>query len=357
MKQRVFVIGSSSIAGWLPEFCGRGRHEAQLLVPDGLAELEELELPGRDRRDCEFVFISGHSTLSRDRGWAARLGHLGYGVRCQSAPMVALGHDKVVMKRGLERAGIPTLPWRAAHEYSAGWTGAPGVVVVKRRSGTQSEGMRIAPFGLTPAEGEYCERYQDGVEYSVNVFAHGGRAVALPPVWKGPTSPELVPPWRRTRISAPEFTESGLAATMERIAIQIARQFEADGFLEVEFLVPADGLVVVLEVNPRVSGTLRISALAAREPVFGWYDSPPVPPSVPARSYAVEVPNPGPHIVLPALGLYATSRVTVAGDSREQLAARLDQIRDAVPLHSAATAELDEAVQALPGLPLELVAG
>jgi hypothetical protein len=354
MKRRVFVTGSSSITGWLPEFCGRVRHEALLVVP---ADLDELELLGRDRHDSEFIFISGHSTLGRDRDWATRLGHLGYRIRCQSAPMVALGHDKVVMKRGLERAGIPTLPWRTAREDGAGWTDEPGLVVVKRRSGTQSEGMRIGRAGLPLGEAEYCERYQDGVEYSVNVFAHGSWAVALPPVWKGPTSRELVPPWRRTRISAPGFTQPGLAATMERTAMQIARQFAADGFLEVEFLVPADGRVVVLEVNPRVSGTLRVSALAAQEAVFGWYDKPPRQPSVPARSYAVEVPNPGPHVMLPALGLYATSRVTIAGDSREQLAARLDQIKDTVPLHRAVADDLDEAVRALPDPPLALVAG
>lgn len=344
MQHQVFVIGSASVAAWLPEFCGPSGPETLFTVPSGCAELIAV---AQQRRVREFVFVSDHATLARDRSWAVELRRLGHRVRCQSPAAVGLAQDKAAMKRELELAGVPTLPWRTHDEYSPGWPGASGAVVLKQRSGTQSEGIRIGTAVERPEPDEYSEVYQEGIEYSVNVFARSGEAVVLPPVWKGPTSQELVPPWRRTRICAPGTADHALARTLRLIARRIAAFFDADGFMEIEYLVREDGEVVVLEVNPRVSGTLRISALAAARPVFSWYADMPADPVAAAVACAVEVPNRGRQLMLPSLGLFATSRITVAGANPDDLAARIARLREIGALDRATTNLLNEALGTL----------
>jgi hypothetical protein len=353
MTPQVFAIGSTSIASWLPEFLPLGI-QPTVVVP---VHIDDLSTTVDSSADREVVLVSDHSTLPRDREWATQLARRGVRARCQSATAVAWAMDKVTMKRMLDQADVPTLPWRSADEVSPLWRQDGAPVVCKQRGGTQSEGIRIGCAADVPGADEYCEPYYDGVEYSVNVFATGTRVVALPPIWKGSTSPDLVPPWRRTRICAPFVVPADLAGVLEHISRRIALLSEADGFIEVEFLVTEDGKPYVLEVNPRVSGTLRMSALAADQRVFGWYRRPPAIQGYPPVAYAVEVPNAGSPRMLRDWGVYATSRLTVVGSDPAELGRRIRRaVRSGLVSGSAADL-LADALTRLSGSPPALATG
>lgn len=344
MRQRIHVISSDSVAAWLPEFRVPQTDRPRLAVPADRAELATWERAPGER---EFVFVSDHDTLARDLAWARELRQAGHPVRCQSAAAVGLALDKVEMKRFLCRCGVETPAWRTPRRAASGWPTAPADAVWKRRTGTQSHGIRLGSCTDTPSADEYGEVYRDGVEFSVNVFARQGFATVLPPVWKGPTSKELVPPWQRTRLCAPGTVPPDLATQLARTAADLATALEADGFLEVEYLVGDDGAPQVLEINPRVSGTLRMSALAAAAPIFSWYDARPLPESVPALRYAVEAPHSGPRFVEPERGVYATSRLTVVADTPQELLHRIDGLRALEVSDPAVDVLLDETASAL----------
>ncbi|MFD7865276.1 ATP-grasp domain-containing protein [Streptomyces sp. NPDC059783] len=343
MQSQVYVISGESVAAWLPHFCAADLTAPRLVVAGKDAGFDTV----RDVPDgAGLVFVSDHDTLARDVRWAAALRRAGRAVRCQSADAVALALDKVEMKAFLHRNEVATPAWSAPGHSVPGWPAAETEAVWKRRTGTQSQGIRLGLTTERPADDEYGELYREGVEYSVNVFAGPGGVTALPPVWKGPTSRELVPPWRRTRLCGPTAVGPGLARHLTGTAARLARDLGADGFLEVEYLVGDDGEPHVLEINPRVSGTLRMAALAAAEPVFSWYDAPAPPGALPALRHVVEVPNPGPQLIVRELGVYATSRLTVAGDTPEELADRIGGLHELGLLPGFATRLLGDAATA-----------
>src|SRR6185369_16359938 len=86
--------------------------------------------------------------------------------------------------------------------------------------------------------------------------------------WKGATSRALVPPWRRLRLCPYPPLPAGLEALLRADARALADAIDTAGFVEIEYLVTADGRRVVLEINPRVSGTMRIASLATGIPIF-----------------------------------------------------------------------------------------
>jgi len=339
MTGQIFALGSVSVSAWMPEFLQPIERQTSIIVP---RDYDELSVEVQRSPTAEVILLSDHATLTRDLEWAETLSDRGRIVRCQSAAAATAARDKVALKQVLAARGIPTLPWRSADSpYGGGW---PTPAVVKRRNGTQSEGIRLALPEERLAKGEFAEPYRDGIEYSINAFSHRGGLAVLPVVWKGRTSQQLVPPWMRPRLCGPGTADPTVTAQLIDLTAKIAAVLHPDGFFEVEFLLADDGEPYVLEVNPRVSGTLRISALAAGRPVFAWYADPPAQLHQPASACAAEVPNPSPqHITVPELGLYATSRVTVAAADPAPLAERIVQISQAGLLPEQAVAALSDA--------------
>jgi ATP-grasp domain len=342
---RCFAV-SGSVAEWLPVFLDpRDAPAARLFAPDDPSELRSA---APRRAGGELVFVSDHDTLERDARWARLLRSEGHQVRAQTESALRVCLDKTAMKRLLAAHRIPTLPWRTATEASPGWR-ETGPETVKKRRGTQSQGIRIGAPGEPLGHDEYSEPFAYGTEYSVNVFTLDGASVLLPPVWKGHTNLDLVPPWRKARACGPELVDPVLAAELTRITRRVVDAIRPEGFAEIEFLVTEEGTVAVLEINPRVSGTLRGSALAAGEPVFSWYGRPPRTTSVPATACSLEVPNTGPHLLLPRLGVYATGRLTLSAATYPLLADRVAELRDLVTLSGPTIHQLDEGLAALRG--------
>ena len=61
---------------------------------------------------------------------------------------------------------------------------------------------------------------------------------------------------------------SGIVNQMNDIAVRVAKLIENIGFMEVEFIVDSSGKVLILEINPRVSGTLRMASMACDSMCF-----------------------------------------------------------------------------------------
>jgi hypothetical protein len=316
----VHLVAPPSVAAWLPHFQAPGDPAPLVLGAGPTVDVAAV------RRACAgqpAAFLSAHETLLRDRALADHLSLEGYRIRCQSHRATVLGVDKLMMKEFLRSAGFATLDWQDSRRRAeVGWSGP---TVVKSRYGTQSAGIRLVstPAGV-PSEADLREPYCAGVEYSVCVYRDDDRCLALPPVWKGATRPDLLPPWRRLRLCPAPAASPVLLDNLTTLSLRIAERAEVTGHLEIEYLVPADGEPVVCELNPRVSGTLRLAAMAAGLPVFSPDELPTGVGCAAPRRSAAEAPYDGPVRCDPAGGVFATSRLTVVTDRVEDLPGALD---------------------------------
>jgi hypothetical protein len=257
---------------------------------------------------------SSHSSLLRDCDIAGELRGAGMVVVAQNRGCAEIGLDKTRMKRFLESAGF-SVPSSVSTDKR--W-------VVKRCGGTEAAGMRLEREVPALEPGEFAEQFIDGDEFSVVLFAWGGRVITFPPVYKGPTRIDLIPPYRRPRVCPAPESFARHCQALRSVARGVAVAAGCEGWMEVEFVLTTAGEPVILEFNPRVSGTMRLSAMASRVPVF---DLPHLMGSVPddirAVRYGAELPWRGSPIANPAADVFATSRMTAAADSIPELAAKI----------------------------------
>jgi hypothetical protein len=321
----LYLVSPDSLTSWFSHFTDLGPADEVLnLGEQPFLDVNRVTNVLRRNPHLERVVIySSHDTLARDRHLADSLELLGHPAQSQSHACVALGGDKLLMKRFLRHHGIPTPDWMSADEPFGLGDQAFGPVVVKRRGGTQSVGTRMAHLpALRLAENEYGERYQAGIEYSVIAYRDRHRVVTLPPVWKGPTSPSLVPPWRRLRLCPYPELPAELDARLRTTAAAVATVGDANGYIEVEFLSSGTD-VTVLEINPRICGTMRVAAMAAGLRIFSLHQRTDLTGDLPAVRWAAEAPYHGEHLCLPREDVFATSRLTVASDDPAELPDKL----------------------------------
>jgi hypothetical protein len=320
----VYLVAPESTRTWLPSFIEHPTTDRIVFVGEsGAARLG----PWRDRFDQltgqSVCILSSHDTLIRDCALAEWLRGQGHHVCGQSRRCANLAVDKVIMKSRFDEAGFRTPPW--AHGRTAARLARSGSMFVRKsRNGTQSVGTSLVRLPVEPlADHEFAEVYVDGVEYSVVAYVDRDREFTLPVVAKGPTSPELVPPWRRMRVCPAIDISAETESRLRALTLAVAHAVGAEGFLEAEYIVDAWDVIHLLEINPRVAGTMRIAAMAADVPLFSLPYSEPPPVTVPATGYAVEVPYHGEPIVRPEQRVFATSRLTVAGQTLDVALARL----------------------------------
>ncbi len=276
----------------------------------------------------EVVFHSSHETLLRDGELADSLIDAGFRVLVQSPRAAQMGVDKFLMREFFASSGLSMLRWwRGGTVLSGG--DEPRTVVVKSRTGTQSSGLRLSDLHVADAAAdEYCEAYADGVEYSVLVYRDDAGDAVLPPVWKGPTSRDLVPPWRRLRLCPDPFGSPEFGAQLSDVGLRTAVEAGVRGWTEVELLVTQDGTTHVLEINPRVCGTMRIAALATRTRLFALHRHPGQRGRLPAVRRAAEIPYTGVPITDPVRSIFGTSRLTVASATYRGVAEVLGPVAD-----------------------------
>jgi hypothetical protein len=321
----VYLVAPSSLRAWFGDFVDLGPDDVVEFVGEGPAiesATVDALLSGRGGPRL-VVLYSGHDSLERDLGIAEQLRQAGHAVHSQSESCTRLGLDKAVLKQFFVEHGFPTPLW--------GTCGTPAAtqhpVVVKSRFGTQSRGIR---FETAPeaeiGDDEYWEEYVEGTEYSVLVHAGTGQPTTFPPVWKGRTTTELTPPWMRLRACPPFGLSTTVEAELRDVAVSLCRAAGAVGFVEVEFVLTAEGQCQVLEINPRISGTMRIASMAADVRLFSLPLAPGATGDLRAVRCAAEIPYAGQPFRSPESGVFASSRLTVAGRTFAEIAAKLTQV-------------------------------
>ncbi|WP_317447686.1 ATP-grasp domain-containing protein [Streptomyces collinus] len=317
------LFSGPSLAGWMPAFATPGHHTYEILSrsadPTQAAAWAATLVESPDQR---IVLHADHLSLLRDAEVGRQLALRGYDVVAPTPLAAAVGQDKALMQWLLRRNGVPQ-PSDSARATPA----ADRPSVIKLRAGTEGRGTRLG--GLSEAaEHELSEPFVHGHEYSVNVYTAGTGAMTFPPVAKGETRLDLVPPPRRRReCPAPALT-AVLEAQLRSTAVAAVSACAAEGFAEVEFVVEhGTGDVLVLEVNPRVSGTLRMSAMATRTRLLDLFSRRSVQGgTVHAVRAAVEQPYSGEPFCDLEQGIVATSRITVADTNHATARAHLDQL-------------------------------
>ncbi|WP_433598138.1 ATP-grasp domain-containing protein [Nocardia sp. CA-135953] len=310
------VVAPLSVGSWFTHFSKD--LDAPLVVgeesddPITLADRIEDYACGRSVR-----FHSGHDSLLRDWVASRELRRRAIEVESQSGMAVAAGIDKLLQKRLLALADIPTPAW--------GDVDAPGpantCTLRKGRNSTQSRGLAWAAHQSVGATESYWETYVAGIEYSVVLYCGGIGLTVFPPVWKGRVRDDLLPPWRRLRL-VPSGLTSGTELALQRTAAAVAQLIDAWGFVEVEFILTDDGVAVVIDVNPRICGTMRIVAMATETPIFDLSDVNRSGTRIEsARRFAAEVPYSG--VPFAAGGVIATSRLTCSASSPEAVRSTL----------------------------------
>ncbi len=249
------------------------------------------------RRGVQVVVIGLHGPGGEDgslQGFlqTARLPYTGPGVAASAIAM-----DKLMLKRLMKAAGLPTADWiefeaedttperfPAAVERARAWS-APGgwPVVVKARTLGSSVGVAIAqdPQGLEKAmtevarerAGLFIERAIRGVEVSCAAFGSGESTRAFPAI-------EIVPKkaaWfdfesKYASGGAVERIPAQISPTAEarvrELAIAVHRLIGADGITRTDMIVEGDS-PKVLETNT-LPGMTETSLVPQEARAIGW---------------------------------------------------------------------------------------
>lgn len=336
------LVSPSSLKSWFTHFVTVGEGDRI----EWLGEHPTLSVAA-DRQACGYhadadrtILHSSHGTLIRDVALAKRLEDAApRKLIRQSALAAVLGTDKLEMKRQLEAWSLPIIPWRHPSDgVTPGQFAAhhEGPFVVKLRNGTEGRALRLRPTPEVDLEdGEFEEPFVGGTEYSVVVLKVGIRQLTFPTIWKGPTRRDLLPPYQRLRLCpAPDLT-ADRDAELRALGCRAAAALASEGFAEVELIVDSEGHARVIEVNPRIAGTMRMAALACDQRIFDLPVKENARGHLAARRCVVEMPFRGEPRNDPAQLVYCTSRLTAAADSWGELPARVDAAlggSSAVPL-------------------------
>jgi len=304
----VTVVAPDSVRTWYRAFANPD--EPVLFVGEEPGHVQAIvdAVLGKEDPTCVRLF-SSHQSLARDREVAARLAAAGLSVRVQSETAMRAGLDKAYARHLLAMHGVPLSPWGIGRP-----TGRDiGALLRKARNSTQSQGIAWARPDDSWGDDVYWEQYVAGTEYSVVVYREAGATTILPPVWKGDTRRDLLPPWKRLRLCPPPPAPTGVLEDLVDIARTVADAIDAWGFAEVEFVAAPQCPTMVLEVNPRICGTMRIAAMAARVSIFDGRQLPGDMRHHEATAYAGELPYQGPAIL--EADVIATSRITCRASS------------------------------------------
>jgi D-alanine-D-alanine ligase len=215
-----------------------------------------------------------------------------------TAEALFLSTSKLLSKRVLTAAGLPTPAWRTARDLSGGGRLPEGRWILKSvwehgSLGLEAEGvvatrdageLRAALLARTPLLGgeAFAEAYVEGREFNAALLA-GPRGVECLPIPEirfegfGPGEPRIVgyaAKWApgsaryegtgRTFDAAP--ADAGLHDELRRLALATWHAFELDGAARVDFRVDERGRPFVIDVNanPCLSPDAGFAATLAR---------------------------------------------------------------------------------------------
>jgi predicted ATP-grasp superfamily ATP-dependent carboligase len=315
-----YCIAPESLAIWFSAFAELSANDRTFHIGEKSAgsDVIKMGIGFRGSNIQKVVILSSHESLLRDLDLAELLRKRGTEVDSQTPEATMVGLDKVKFKEVLDALGVATPAW--GHLSSLSSTGSG--ILLKMRNGTQSRGIRWFDGVKPKYEHEwYWEEFVSGCEYSVVAYAGSSSVSFLPLVSKGETQFDLMPPWRRLRICPDPELSNELEDKLIEATRRVIEFFDIWGFVELEFVVDCKGRAFLLEINPRVCGTLRIAAMACNIKVFNFFnaDDSRLPCRFPARRQALEAPYDGVPFVSEDLRVIASSRITIAAESCAEL--------------------------------------
>ncbi|MHC4956870.1 MAG: ATP-grasp domain-containing protein [Planctomycetota bacterium] len=322
------ILGTHAWRSWIDPFLEDPRYRVEYAEPDPGEHAE----PDPRRTDA-IVFLSRHETLRRDMATAGPLKGRGVGVVCQPPAVVALAMDKRAMaQRARQIDGILAVPEftpaqaaRALHERRA------RMIVAKPDAGTEGRGMflfrqtqELSATATRLYEGGYVlQPFIAGEEYSLNMMWHHGRCNHYPTVSKGRVR-RAHPSMRARR--CPTMVPHWLLRACE----EYLRPFGPSGPVEMELIRSGDRFYM-LDVNPRVSATLRLAAGAAASNPFSDLIAAALHIGrlgriVQSVRPAMEWPaTPGVRIE-PGPDTWVSTRITIAADTEDELERRAKEL-------------------------------
>ncbi len=314
----IFFVAAISTTFWIDSFISKGKASVLKLDENHTYEIKEVEQMLKsiteDKGSIKVYFVSSHRSLLRDYYLSSELQRLGYDSSCQRLDMILLGIDKVKMKSFFNKYAIRTPKWTENNDT------IDGSYLMKDRYGTAAEGISYKTNNSREYRGKYLEEYKEGVEYSVNVFRnHNKELTFYPVVWKGETNAKLIPPYKRLRVVGPYKKKfEALVKKLYKVSRKVCNSVDNYGFIELEFIVSNEE-VLLLEINPRVSGTLRVSSMACGFNTFDNYLDEKKGAVLKPNKIAIEFPYEGEYKKNDSMGYICTSRATFVGDSIDEI--------------------------------------
>lgn len=355
----MLVLGIPSWEAWISDFVApTDSLSAVISCP---ADYEALVAMVGRVKPSRVIFLSHHLTLNRDAGWAHNLEReLQLPVVCQSSFAIELAYDKRLMARLASQSAhinpIPELTAQAARSLIL--SGERGVVL-KQSSGTEGDGFAVAHDlgGLDSilsifkenSENWMLQPYIQGREVSVNLWRMGRSTHVLEAVEKGMTSMDGKHPCKRVRqCPGPPLTAAELQMLYE-VAAEIAVAANIQGIAELEFILSEDR-IYLLEINPRISATLRMNLLACqvnftRLIELSGDQSEDRKVFVNASRFSAEFALPDTASSFKyagklSEGIWATTRVTMVADSLVELDSKAEEARAIIGLSNSNTTPL-----------------
>lgn len=323
----IFFSSSPSVSFWIDRFVSKSDYSIFTLKEKYVYELGEIlqmiNSKVTERKDVKIYFISSHYSFLRDYFLSKSLCELGYDSKSQRKEMIQIGIDKLKMKRFLREKSINTPDWLeeiyliSHKDY-----------LIKGRYSTASGSIsHLDRKRFDCYQDKYLEEFRIGVEYSVNVFCdYNGELTFYPVVWKGENSEDLTPPYKRLRIAGP-YNENFelLSRRFYEICRKLCNEINNYGFVEFEFLV-TESEIFLLEINPRVSGSLRIAAMACGFPAFDNYIEERKGEILKPINIAIEIPYQGEYLKGCNNEYICTTRATFAGKNVSEIINRIKSI-------------------------------
>ena len=314
-----YCVAPDSVKLWFRAFANLRDVDRVLYVGEksSTSEIFQTGIGFREGERQRVVIFSSHLSLLRDLDLASRLRTCGFYVASQTVNAIELGLDKTEFKKVLDRIGVATPRWGEAGSLSD----AQRDVLLKLRNDTQSHGIRWYNGTTLPHQDDwYWEEYISGCEYSVLAFIDDASTTLFPVIWKGDTRTDLLPPWKRIRLCPYPHLSPSLEAHLLNVTRKVLASVKCWGFVELEFVVDPHGKALLLEINPRVCGTMRIAAMACNTKIFSLpADNNNRPDFQTPKRQALEVPYSGTPFISSDLQVVASSRITLAADSTAKL--------------------------------------
>ena len=215
---------------------------------------------------ADAVFLALHGGTGENGAWQTALEGAGICHYTGSGPAAAaLAMDKVAAKAAVAAFGVPV-----ARAFGAGDVPSSFPLVVKPRYGGSSIGLcfledEAAFLATPPGEGELCEAFLPGREYSVGVLA--GRA--LPPVLICPADGVYDYAHKYARGGAleicPSPKEANARLCLQNLALVCFAALGLRDYARIDFREDGEGKPVFMEANtlPGMTAT-SLFPLAAR---------------------------------------------------------------------------------------------